>query len=188
MRVRRKNPRSLLGMSILMGYPALFALAIASTFFVHRLKVKVWGGGAQLPSTEARVTQMKMGLPLILRQPYGYGPSQGAVALNYHTPAGRLTIDNYYLALILDYGIVGLALFLAFISFTAAKALLLSYRHPDDFKEGRFFAPISLSMVAFLTIKAVFSQVDNHPVVFMIIGLLIATAAKLERQDIRSAN
>jgi hypothetical protein len=173
----RNHRGSFVGIAISLSYPAVIASAVALSFMSHAVRVKVWGGGAQAGSTEARVVQMRMGLPLIAKNPLGYGVGQGASVLNYRLPGGQLTIDNYYLSLVLDYGVLGLTAFLTFIGLSTFVSGWMAFKPSPMTPERRFYLPIFQSLLAFFVIKSVFSQQDNHPVVFMIAGLLIALLA-----------
>jgi O-antigen ligase len=179
----RKN--SLVGIAVSLSYPAVMVAAVIASFMFHAIRVKIWGGGAQAGSTEARVTQMHMGLPLIAKNPLGYGMGKAASVLNFRLPGGQLTIDNYYLSLALEFGVLGLAAFVAFIGlsmYLSAKHVLTSKLPSSD---NRFYLAIFQSLLAFFVIKSVFSQQDNHPIIFMIVGLLLALLS--QEPDIREA-
>jgi uncharacterized membrane protein (DUF485 family) len=174
LRAWRTHKGSFIGIAVSLSYPAVMVTAIALSFMSHAIRVKIWGGGAQAGSTEARVVQMRMGLPLVAGNPLGYGMGQGAGVLNYRLPGGQVTIDSYYLSLALDYGVMGLTAFAAFIGLSAFSAGWMAFKPRPTSPENRFYLAIFQSLLAFFVIKSVFSQQDNHPVVFMIIGLLLA--------------
>jgi hypothetical protein len=174
----RTQPNGIVGIAVTLSFPVLLLGGLIASFAVHRIRLKVWGGGAQAGSTDARVTQMHMGLPLVVKNPLGYGIGQDAAVLNFRLDSGMLTIDNYYLSVVLDYGVLGLMAFLAFVGgalFMSGRMALKS-RLPSS--DSRIYLAVFQSLLAFLFIKAVFSQQDNHPIIFMIIGLLLALLAQ----------
>jgi hypothetical protein len=172
----RRHKGDLIGPAVVAAYPLIFSLAIAATFFVHRLRVLVWGGGAQRSSNEGRAEEIKNGIPKILHNPIGYGAGQSGDVLHYSSFGGSLlSVDNYYLTLALEYGVIGLALFMSMIgaSIWYGGRYALRNVHPRD-RESELLVPITASMCIFFVIKAVLSQQDNHPVVFMLMGMLVA--------------
>jgi hypothetical protein len=45
-------------------------------------------------------------------------------------------------------------------------------------RDRAFLIPLSLSLFNFVMIKAVFSQQDNRPLIFMMLGAVVAIAAQ----------
>ena len=48
----------------------------------------------------------------------------------------------------------------------------------DKDREHRFFAAIAVALTVFLVIKSVFSQQDNLPLVFIMLGMFVALSAR----------
>jgi hypothetical protein len=92
-----------------------------------------------------------------------------------------LTIDSYYLTLVLDYGILGIMLYFA----TFIVAIRYAWTGIKDERQilASYSVPISIALLSFIVIKAVFSQPDNHPMVYMILGML--SAVEYNRQRVR---
>jgi hypothetical protein len=63
------------------------------------------------------------------------------------------------------YGMFGAAIFRAF------RTILLARNISDP--EIDLLVPAALALVNFIVIKSVFSQDDNHPVVFMLLALVV---------------
>ena len=177
-RAWRSNRASFIGVAISLSYPVMVVAAVAASFMFHAIRVKIWGGGAQQASTDARFIQMHKGVPLVLKNPLGYGMGQGGGILDFHLPSGQLTIDNYYLSLALDFGVLGLAAFVVMIVSSMAIAARMEVQTPPNEAKRTFYLPIFQSLLAFFVIKSVFSQQDNHPVIYMMIGLLLALVAR----------
>jgi hypothetical protein len=167
----RRSKESIFGPAITLAYPVIFSLAITATFFVGRIRNEVWGNGANRASNQGRISQYEDAIPLILKNPFGHGMGQGAEALGHRNPVGILTIDTYYMMIGLDYGLLGIVSFygmlIAAIYYTAKYAISTVPTNNDT----ALLMPLSVALVNFLVIKAVFSQQDNHPLIFMMMGM-----------------
>lgn len=167
----RRNESSVFGPATVLAYPALFAAFIASTFFVGRVHALIWGSAAQSASTESRKVQVAMGLPKIFKRPWGHGIGQGADTLGFTNLAGVLTIDTYYLVVALEYGVLGFVIFYVMFGlgvWNAAKSVV----HHFDENTG-FIIPLAIAMTNFIIIKSIFSQQENHPLVFAMLGATV---------------
>lgn len=176
----RRIKNSLIGPAIVLAYPVLFIAGIGAVLSIHKLRIKVFGGtGAQAASNEGRAEQFKQGIPKILKHPWGYGIGMGADALGFHSPGGVLTIDSYFLSIALEYGVVG------FIVFYGMLALAVRYGAKYAIEAGRYdreyslLIPITIALANFIVIKAVFSQQENHALVFMMLGMLVALVYRI---------
>ena len=163
---------SVIGPALTLAFPAILIGFFIATLFVGRLGRMVWGGGEHQFSTEARLTQVDNGIPLIFQRPFGYGVGRGADVLGFTNGEGTLTIDSYYLSIGLEYGIPGfIAYFGMFVvaTYYGYKAVLKS----NDREDG-FLVPVVISLVVFMVIKSIFSQESNHPLAFMMLGMVCA--------------
>jgi O-antigen ligase len=175
-----RNRTDLFAAAVVYAYPTFFTAAAGAVLFVHRINVLVFGGGAQAASNEARKNQLHMGIPKILENPIGHGPGGSGAAMGY-AAGDFITIDNYYLTLGLDYGVIGLAMFLAmFLTVITAgvRATVRSAQIRD--REITLLIPLSVAMSAFLVIKLVFSQPDNHPLIYAMLGLLVGLIYRVQ--------
>ena len=173
---------SVVGPAVVLAYPAVGATVLVATLLVSRLHNVVWGGGETASSTAARATQFHMGIPLIFKNPFGYGIGQGGLVLNFRLPSGFLTIDTYYLMVALDYGIVGFLVYYGLILSSIYYAINNIYRRLPEMREQIFLQPAAISLAVFLVIKSVFSEQDNHPIIFMIYGIICATIHRRTRE------
>lgn len=163
---------SVIGPALTLAFPAILTAFFIATLFVGRLHRMVWGGGEHQFSTEARLTQVDNGIPLIFQRPFGYGVGRGADVLGFTNGEGTLTIDSYYLSVGLEYGVPGfIAYFGMFIvaAYYGFRSVLKS-----DSEERAYLMPFVISLVVFLVIKSIFSQESNHPLVFMMLGIICA--------------
>jgi hypothetical protein len=170
----RRNGRDLLAATIVYAYPALFAAAAAAVTFIRPVHTVVFGGGAQAASDQARRTQLFMGMPKVVENPIGFGAGGSGGAMGY-APGDFITIDNYYLSVALDYGVIGLVVFPGIFLIVIAWAVRMML-HTADSKDRELglLTPLAVALSAFLVIKIVFSQQDNHPLIFMMLGILVA--------------
>jgi len=169
----RREPTSLVGPAVALAYPALLVALIAGIAFIGRLRTMVWGDGSEAYSTNARVAQLKLGIPKILSHPEGYGIAMAGQTLDYH-PFGFLSIDNYYLAIALDYGVLGFLLYYGIFVAAIAYCARARGRTQSDDKELWTFTSLGISLTTFVIIKSSFSEQSNHPIVFMMLGMVAA--------------
>lgn len=120
------------------------------------------------------MTQYQEGFAKLLTHPHGYGIGQGAEALGVTNPAGVLTIDTYYVMIALEYGALGAIAYFTFI----VGGIVYGAKNIQNITrldlETEYIIPITISLINFFVIKSIFSNQDNHPVVFMMLGMLAA--------------
>ncbi len=167
------DARSLMGPAITIAYPIIMMTLIAATFSIGRVRVKVWGTGAHQFSNDAREVQWSTGIPKVLSQPWGYGFGEGGTTLNYVTDQGLLTIDSYYLSILLELGLLGFVVFYSIFALTIFHSTRLAILSTHT--EARILIPCSISLLNFVITKSVLSQVETHPFAFMILGLAVTS-------------
>lgn len=179
-RTWRASPKNLVAMAVLVAYPVMFMLAIASSFTVDAVRIRVWGGGAAQYSTEARKIQYGLGVPKVIQRPWGWGMGSGGRVLGYIDNNGLASIDSYYLSAALEYGVIGL---IAFFTMTIGVIYLLAralpYAHDS---ETELIGPLLISMVNFLIIKSVLSAQENHSYVYILLGMSLVLIERVQRQ------
>ena len=168
----RVDRSSMFGPALTLAYPAVFATMLAGTFVSGRLRAVVWGNGAQQASTDGRAEQLAMSIPKILSHPWGYGIGRAAETVGFTDQNDLLTLDSYYLTTTLEFGIVGFVLFIALFGSGIFRAGTTFIRDESD--ERWMLVPAAISLVNFVVIKSVLSQQGNHPLAFMILGLVCA--------------
>lgn len=177
----RRNRHSLVGISLLSMLPFLALTFLALSLTWGRLHNMTFGGSQHKGSTEARSAQWAMGVPHIQENPIGHGPGRSGLVLGYRNLGGDLTIDTYYLSVILEYGILGFGVFFVIFGGQFWSGWRL-YVASDD-EAGSFAAPATIGLLIFLTIKAVSSTEANVSVAFIFLGFLFAIA---RRQQLES--
>ena len=175
-----RSKDSLFGPALTLSFPALFVGFLVASFFVGRLRALVWGTGAQQASTDSRKLQIAMGIPKLFQRPWGYGIGRGAETLGFRNGADVLTIDTYYLAVALEFGIVGfIVYYLMFICATwGAMRRVTKARTAEEMLVG----PIAIALINFLVIKSIFSQQENHPLIFVLLGGMVALSWRIDRE------
>lgn len=179
----RRNPDNLVARMVLLSYPLMFGAFVLSTFTVDAVKYRVWGGGAAQYSTQARQEQWRMGVPMVVKNPLGHGIGRGALTLGFVTEKGTLTIDSYYLSVLLETGLLGFigfyGTFVAAIFYAGRRLWFMSQAPPTD--DYLYVGPACIALVNFLVGKSVLSQQENHPLVFVILALLFVLGNALLR-------
>jgi len=177
----RTNPTSIFGPAIVLGYPLLFGGFVLATLFNLRLYRMVWGGGQYQFSTDARQEQIAMAIPKILHAPWGHGIGQAADALQFYSPAGLLTIDSYYLTVALEYGVLG---FIVYYGMFAAGIIYGSRAIFRTKSYGTsFIVPAVIALANFIVVKSVLSQEAGHPLAFMLLGMVVALAYRVNLEN-----
>ena len=105
---------------------------------------------------------------------FGFGADRAGAKLGFYTPGGRLTIDNYYLSILLDYGFVGFFVFYGMIIVGIWKAVSIALVRRD--RIGQLATAFASMITAYLVIKSVLSQQANQPLLFIGLGAVVALA------------
>jgi hypothetical protein len=177
----RQKRKAFIAPLIVLSYPAIFSAFIAATFMVRRLRIMVWGGGATTASSAARNAQIAEGIPKIATHPWGFGIGQGARTLGWTNQAGTPSIDSYLLAVGLEYGVIGFAIFVGIFGAAIIYAGYYALRARDA--EIGLLTPLAISLANFILIKSVFAQEANHPMVFAMLGMIAALVYRIRRDE-----
>ncbi len=169
----REDKSSLVAPAVVLAYPAMVAILVAVVLFVGRVRSFVLGDGSTTSSTVSRLEQAIQTVPVLLHRPlFGYGPSQGALALNFRNPAGELSIDSSILSVVLDYGVVGFTLYYAMLFAALYKAARLSLVARSF--ESSYVTAAAVSLLVWLATRIALAQEDNMSTMYMILGLVAA--------------
>lgn len=177
--VQRKD--SIFGPALTIAYPVILISFLAATFFIGRLRALVWGTGAQSFSSMAREEQVEMGMPIIWSQPWGHGIGNAATVLDYRNLEGALTIDSYYLSVGLEFGVLGFLVF--FGMFLIALFYALNYALRTEDRSDLLLMPVMAALSIFFVVKSVFSQQENHPLVFVFLGALFGICYRIKARQ-----
>ncbi len=90
-----------------------------------------------------------------------------------------IAIDSYWISLSLDYGALGVVLYVGVftvIIFAAIKTLL---QHPEvAHGETSLLIPLISFMAAFLMIRGVYAEEGIHPLVFALLGMTVCLVSR----------
>lgn len=178
----RRRPGDLFAAALVFGYPALFTMATGLIFASHRLHAMVLGDGAQAGSTAARSAQLSMAIPKVLANPFGYGSGQCGWAMGF-AAGDFVTIDNYFITLVLDHGVLGVLFWYGMfvIAILTAIRYSLSAEHAHK-PEARWLAALAATLTAFLIVKWVHGQSDNHTIYFALLGMVCALVYRIRTE------
>ncbi|HEY2358309.1 MAG TPA: O-antigen ligase family protein [Phenylobacterium sp.] len=178
----RRRISDLMTAAIVYAYPSVFLASVAATMFVHKIHVLVFGGGAQAASNETRSDQFKTAFPALMRNPIGHGAGQSGDAMGF--VAGDFkAIDSYYITLALDYGVLGVAAYVALFAVVIGSAVTTLLRAPlNNDREFGLLMPLATCLSAFLVLRGVFEQADIHPLIFMFIAMTVALVARAHQK------
>jgi hypothetical protein len=169
----RRRINDLTAAIIVYAYPAAMIAVLGASLVVHKIHVLIFGGGATNASNEDRQAQFRMALPAFIRNPIGYGDGQAGGHMGYGA-SDFMAIDSYWITLTLDYGALGMVLFVglfAIVIYAAVKALL---EHPEVASgETSLLIPLVSLLTAFLVIRGVYAEENIQPLVFALLGMTV---------------
>jgi hypothetical protein len=179
----RRHRDDLISATLVFGYPVFFVAAVVAVKVSHTLNALVLGGGAQAASSAARDNQLSSALPKLFAMPFGRGAGQSGMAMGY-AKGDFITIDNYFISLSLDYGVLGVifwyGMFIAAIIVAVRYCTDLEYAHR---REAVLLAPLAVELTAFIVVKWVHAQGDLHATQFMMLGMVSALVYRLKTND-----
>lgn len=178
----KRTKSSVFAPALVLMYPIIFALFMVATFAIGRLRAEVWGGGQTQASSQARIDQWNAGIPKILSHPWGHGIGRSGDTLGFANGAGVVTVDTYYLTLLLDFGILGFLLYMGLF----VRGIWLAGRagiSPSAKGELLLLIPISIALLNFVVIKSVLSAESNHPLLFAMMAAVLALTARVRAAE-----
>ncbi len=178
----RSRPGDLLAAAVVYAYPAVFIGGIAVVMASHTLHDMVFGGGAQASSNAARDTQLQMAWKSFSKAPWGHGAGQDGSAMGY-AQVSQITVDNYFIALLLDYGALGILFWygMFIVAIVEATRCSISDRYAGT-REAALLAPLAVALTAFLVVKWVHAGDYGHSVAYMMLGMVSALVFNLRKR------
>lgn len=166
--------RDLVGPAMMAAYPAAFLAATLAVLFVGRVRVRILGGGQHTYSDGAREEQWARTIAALKRNPFGHGPNRAWEQIQYYNLGGQPTIDGYYMNLLLDFGVIGAALWVTFFVsaiYLASRTYVLSANRDEEVGVA-----VACGLVAYLVAKYGLSQVELQHYEFALAGLAVGIA------------
>lgn len=177
------KPNSIVGAALVSSFPVMLVLVTLAVLFVGRIRVRVLGGGQHESSNEARIEQMHGAFDKIWSSPIlGFGSGNGATRVGFTNGEGVVTIDSYYLMVLMDYGFVGFIVYYGMLIYAIYLCGKISLKAPSA-NTRALAAVIGIFTTEFLVIKSVLAQEANHPLAFVMLGAVatVAYSAKTAR-------
>ncbi len=172
----REKPTSIIGPAMLIGAPLAALGLLGLILSSHTLTTRFFGGGAQQASTEARKEQVRLAIPKILTNPIGHGRGMSGAVIGYVNPAGAVTVDNHYLSTLVDLGVPGAIGFYGIFVISAAMGVRVYLTTRD--RENELAGPLAAMCAVFMMTKLVLSEEQNHSLVLLFLGMLLALVAR----------
>ena len=141
----------------------------------------VWGGGEQQASNDSRKEQWAAMWPKLYAWPIGHGPGQSGEALGYANSDGIITVDSYYITVLMEYGVIGFFVFYGFL--VAGMYQGYKYASVSRDKDYRLLMPASIMIGMFVVVKGVLSQEDSHAMIFMVLGMVTALVHRMKQEE-----
>lgn len=168
----RRDSHGLVAPALVLTYPVIVAAFFALTLIWRRLQVMVWGGGPQQASNDARAIQWASAVREFKEWPFGSGLGEAGELVGYFDQAGRLSLDSYYITILLDFGLIGFIAFYGMFVIAIVKAIKVGLETDDQ--ETEMLIPLGIMITVFVIIKGVLSQEDNHTLMFIALGAVVA--------------
>jgi hypothetical protein len=154
--------------SALTGIAVLLFLMLAALVGYAMSDFVVGRTMSEVRSGQSRILMWEMGIAKAVLQPlFGYGQDLGAYALGYQ---GGVTIDSYYLSVLLESGFVSLAAYCFMLGYTIKRGVAYGVSRRDF--GGNLAIAISSAVLAFAAIKVILSLSHNHGILFALMGVL----------------
>jgi hypothetical protein len=121
-------------------------------------------------STNARLVQLDIGINELRKSPiYGFGPGMAVEKIGFLPGTKSLTIDNHYLSVALDTGLLGVAIYCLIFIFPIAIGLKLgiSGHSPHHFMA----LATAVALIAFSFEKLVLSLTHNFDFAYILIAM-----------------
>lgn len=165
-RQRKSFAVTILGAFMLVSiiFAALAAVSAAPELIAGR-------SAGEAGSTAVRLSMLERGGHLIAEEPIlGYGPGLGVVTLGFLPGVSKLTLDSYFLSVVLETGVPGLLLFLGLLMIPIMKGFAFSLGKSS--RENLLAFALAASLLAFAIVKTVLSLTNNLDSAFVLIALL----------------
>ena len=181
--IRRWRARSqdIFAPALVLAYPAIISIFMVASIYWQRLERMVWGGGEQQASNDSRKEQWAAMWPKLYAWPIGHGPGQSGEALGYANSDGIITVDSYYITVLMEYGVIGFFVFYGFL--VAGMYQGYKYASVSRDKDYRLLMPASIMIGMFVVVKGVLSQEDSHAMIFMVLGMVTALVHRMKQEE-----
>lgn len=87
--------------------------------------------------------------------------------------------------MLLDYGVIGFLLFFGMLIYAAGKMIQVTWRNPSG--ELDLALPLACAIVIAAQVRFVLSQVDNLPIIYLLLGMAAGLAWRARQLEKDSA-
>lgn len=160
---------STLGWIVIVSYPIFILLAM----FIFYLTMDFFLGQtvSEMNSTNARFLMWEKGLSIVAGSPFfGFGSGSAAYVLGFTGRDGVLTIDSYYLSVLLESGYLGLFIFMTYLVLIFYLGIQLIRITPNN---SAILFTILASLSGYLTIALILSTPHNLNILFLFSLLIL---------------
>lgn len=161
---------------------SVFIIILISLFTIYAISdVMIGKTTREFNSGMARVDMWKHGFILAQQSPiFGYGQDLAATVLGFTGFGGTITIDSYYLTVLLESGFVSLITYLMIIAYITKKAIAFGFYKNEN---SLHVLLLLTSLLGFFLIKAILSLTHNHGIAMVLVGSLLFLMTKKELLD-----
>ena len=173
--------RPLIGLATI----SLFLVSPVVVYGAHKVITGAAGTSAA-KSSQARIDQIKMAWPKIIKRPVGgYGTGRATRIIGYW---GRtLSVDNYYLTLAVELGFPGPIVFFSIMIVVARTSERRSKRAPPAMRW--VLIGLTGAMASFAVSRMILSQAGNLSYFYLLVGGFIGASARFPAiKDTRHAD
>ena len=169
---RPAGKQDLLASAMAYVLPFILLCVAAMVLTIGRIRVRVLGGNAHAASNEGREAQWDMALPVIAKNPFGYGMGTVSQHVPYTNRGGVFTLDSYPINLLVEVGVPGFLLFVGMFACALVMGVLVYLRAETESEEVAGAA--ALSILSFLITRLVLSSETGHQFVYPMMGIILA--------------
>ncbi|MCH2240796.1 MAG: O-antigen ligase family protein [Aquabacterium sp.] len=165
----RQNHRSLMPViQTVLAIPVMLAMLLVAGLAGSEL---VAGRNTdEFLSSLARVEMLRESWPLILAQPWlGYGHGAGGFVLGFADSSGMMTLDNYFLGVVLDNGVLALVALLTALLLAFGRSVRMAASSDPQLR--RLGLACATSLLSILLIKLVLGTGLNNGLMYFLMAL-----------------
>lgn len=153
------------------GLVAMAAVGVAVLAFMVQLAVG--RTEEESSSTQVRLMMLDRGIEAMLASPLvGDGPGVGGFQAAVIGSGGQVTLDSYWLMLLLESGLPALMLLLAMLAAASWRVVTAMSRGLDEANLARL--SLGLAMLSFALSTAVLGTPHNLPFMYLLLGAMVA--------------
>jgi O-antigen ligase len=173
---RLANRPAVAGLYIL---AAILFVTISALGIYFLIDIIIGRTSGEVGSGMVRLQMWQVGLGKALLSPVvGYGQDMAAIVLGWVGSYHTLTVDSYYLSILLDSGFIALGAYLVMM----LSLLMVAFRAGLGIRTLDYLSIcLAASILGFVMIKAVLSLHHNHVILMMLAAVLLANGSILRR-------